>query len=554
MHPADHEYPDEEVQRAIATPRNLPLEKRKGLLGCGPVVDCLVALIVVAAIIVGAVVGSGALDSDSSKDKPSGVVNENADNPDLVPTPAVVQPAACSFDIDPGLNLLDNGSLRMKNYINLANQTVSVQLDYSAEAWLGFAFTELAQMVPNTAIIGLPDKNTIQKYFLQNRTLAGVNNPLEASLQTLIDASIRQENGRTIMEFTKKMVDGGEVAVKSDEPNRFNWAIGSSNTLGIHQDRGSVLLKFNTCQGKEAPPVKDDGNTPSYSPSYSPSYAPTYLYQETTAPSQAPIAYIEGTDEPSYTPTYSPTYKATYKPVVPTYTPTYKPTNKPVAPTYKPTNKPVAPTYKPTNKPTNAPTVYYNKEGTWSKRGNRRVCSISVCPSDPWTGGQWANNGAKCENGLDISYWNETEPVTYEYFTNLKLQTTSMENIWKVQGQGQELPIGWGGDFASGQDCFDDPLRGGYRIDLTGTEYWFTNYAWVKVKGYSPSIKMVADGDVVEEWRQYNSDGEYTIYYPSGAKVVEVYCGGWPATCNSELYVTKPATSVPPPVSSPGGY
>jgi DOMON domain len=547
MRPTDLEYQDEEVQRAIATPRSLPLEKRKGLLGCGPIVDGLVALIVVAAIVIGAVVGSGAFDSDSSSEKTSGVVNENADNPDLVPTPAVVQPTTCSFDIDPGLNLLDNGSLTMKNYINLADQTVSVQLNYDAEAWLGFAFTELAQMVPNTAIIGLPDENTIQKYFLQNRTLAGVNNPLQASLQTLIDASVRQENERTIMEFTKKLVEGGEVAVKTDEPNRFNWAIGSSNTLSIHQNRGSVLVKFNTCQGKDAPPVappvKDDQDGPSYSPSYAPSYVPTYYEQETDAPSHAPIEYIEGTDAPSYTPTYSPTYKATKPPVAITY-----------APTYKPTHRPVAPTYKPTVKPTNAPTIYYSQDGSWSKRGNRRSCSISVCPSDPGTGGPWANNGAKCDNGLDTSYWNETAPVTYEYFTNLPLQATSWPNVWKVEDPGQELPLGWGGDFASGQDCFDDPLRGGYRIDLTGTEYWFTNRAWVQVKGYSPSLKMVADGTVVGEWRQYQADGEYTMYYPAGAKVVEVYCGGWPASCHSELYVTKPATSVPPPVSSPGGY
>ena len=536
MHPNDLEYQHEEMRRAIEEPRNIPLKKRKGLLGCGPIADVLVALTIVVAIVIGAVVGSGALDNESPSDKPSGVVNENADNPDLVPTPAIVQPTTCSFDIDPGLNLLDNGSLTMKNYINLAKQTVSIQLDYNAEAWLGFAFTQLAQMVPNTAIIGLPDDDSIQKYFLQNRTLAGVNNPLEAPLQSLISPSIRQENGRTILEFTKRLVEDGEIAVKIDEPNRFNWAIGSSNDLGIHQFKGSALVTFNTCQGKEAP-TQDDENSPSNTPSYTPSYTPTYYNENTKAPTRAPIQYIEGTDAPSYTPTYSPTYKETYKPVAPTY-----------APTYRPTYKPVAPTYAPTYKPTHAPTNFYNKEGSWSKRGNRRSCSISVCPSDPWTGGQWADNGAKCENGLDTSYWNETAPLYYEYFTDLQVQPTSTQNVWKLEGYGQQLPIGWGGDFASGKDCFDDPLRGGYRIDLTGTEYWFTNQAWVKVKGYSPSIQMVADGKIIGEWRQYNADTEYIMYYPAGAKVVEVYCGGWPAICNSELYVTKT------PASSPGGY
>jgi DOMON domain len=548
---------DEEIVRAVGTPRVLPLRKRKGILGFGVVVDAFVAFLVLFAVIFGVIAGLGAFDNGSSKEKTNGVVNENAsngndDSEDLVPTPAVPTPATCTFDDIDALDLRGDGSLMMKNYINLAEQTVSIQLDYKSEGWLGFAFTEQAIMVPNIATIGLPD-DTVQKYFLESRSLPGVN-PLEESSQSLINASIRQVDGQTTMEFTRKLIEDGEVDVKIDEPNRFNWAIGSSNTLAIHLDKGSVLLRFNTCSGKETPvqeppiqpPVPGDENYPSYSPSYSPnddrnqtdtpsyspSYAPAYDGKQTDSPSWAPSSYRAATDAPSYTPTWAPVAVDISKP--PSYSPTYKPT------------------YAPTYKPTNAPTYYVSKEGTWSKRGNRRSCSLSACPTAPWTGGPYADNGAKCENGLDTSYWNDTRPTYYEYFPDITLQPTNTYNVWKIEGMGKELPVGWGGDFASGSDCFDDPLRGGFRVDLSGTEYWFTQQAWVRVNGWSPAMKMVADGKDAGEWRQYGAAGEYTMYIPPGTKIVEVYCGGWPATCTSGLLVTRPSNPVPAPVSTPG--
>ena len=500
------------------------------------VIGVIVGVLVIGAIVIGAVVGSGSLKTESSsKEQESGNVNENVSTD--APTPADVRnpsPTICSFDAAEPFDVRGDGTLLMKNYINVVDKTVSVQLDYLDEAWIGFAFTEEAVMVPNIAIIGLPDLNAVEKYSLTLRDLAGVA-PLEEARQTLLDGSIVQTEGRTNLEFTKLLSEDDEVEIKTNAANRFNWAIGSGNDLAKHLERGSILLTFNTCNQKEgspvAPPVANDGKEdPPVAPpvandknaSYAPTYAPTVYNDKKT---YAPIPYGAATDSPSYSPTWAP---IKYSTEAPTYAPTYKPTD---APIYKATN---------------APTYYEPKTGSWSKRGNRRSCAISACPSAPWTGGEYTAKGDKCENGLDASYWNGTA-IYYEYYTEFAYAPTTWEGVWKMEADYKELPIGWGGDFASGSECYDDPLRGGYRVDLTGTDWWFDSQAYTIVKGFSPAMKMIADGKEVGEWNKYGEEGSWKMFIPDGAKVVEVYCGGWPATCTSQLYVKK----VKPPTAAP---
>jgi hypothetical protein len=467
--------------------------------------------------------------------------------------PATQAPAAptkldCSFL--GYVNVTEDGSLILRQIINPVEQTVYVELEYFGAAWLGFAFSETAAMVPNIAVLGLPDTQSVQKYNLTGKQ-ADLVVPLDAAYQTLTDASIKQTDSSTLLKFTKKLVEDNEITVKSGE-NRFNWAIGGSNDFpAIHLRKGSMTLAFDECRAGVNQTV-----APSYTPSYAPSWSPqanvtnppTQYRYVTNAPSWSPTAWP--TQAKQVYPTLPPTYARTNKS---TWPPTYSPTS---SPTYTQTDRPTrSPTYKPTNYPTQYPTAY-PASGTWSKRGNRRACSRSVCPSAPWTGGQYADNGSICRNGLDTSYWDVASPTTYEYFTDVEMQTTGTQGLWKMWAKGKELPLGWGSDFASESDCFDDPLRGGFRVDLTGSGgFSFAQQAYVKVTGWSPVIKMVTDGKYVGEWHQPGSTGEHTMWIPTGTKVLEVMCGGWPAECSSELYVTKPWNSGQNPGPSPAyGY
>jgi hypothetical protein len=396
-----------------------------------------------------------------------------------------------------------DGSLLLRQFINTDDETVTVEIEYNDIGWLGFAFSESASMVPNTAVIALPDAKSVQKFSLESRSLAGVN-PLDISIQTLTDTSITQEDGRTIMTFTKKLVEANEVTVNKGE-NRFNWAIGSRNDLSIHQFKGSATLVFTQC-------LKKAENDP----------APSVL---------APSAPLPDTARPTAGPALSPTDSPVSAPVT---TPTNAPTSSSEA---APTNAPVKiPTYAPTGHD-GAPTTTWTR--TWSKYGNRRSCSIEKCPSANWTSGNtttWGY-GCICNKGLNSCYW-EGSATTVEWFTQVKLLTTDTPNVWQLQATGTNLNLGEGYDFASGSDCFDDPLRGGFRVDLNGTGFQFHENATVTVTGYSPAMRMTTESGEVGAWRQYKANSEYTMSIPNGSQWVEVVCGGWPASCTSDLLVT----------------
>ena len=78
----------------------------------------------------------------------------------------------CAFQED--LDVQGDGSLLVRRVVNQDDQTVTVQLEYAGEGWLGFAFSEQPIMVPNTAVIGLPDTGVVEKYDLTARALEPV--------------------------------------------------------------------------------------------------------------------------------------------------------------------------------------------------------------------------------------------------------------------------------------------------------------------------------------------------------------------------------------------
>jgi len=96
-------------------------------------------------------------------------------------------------------------------------------------------------MVGSEAVIGLPDTGEVLKYALNAQSTAGVQ-PMPEAQQTLIDASIRQDSGRTILSFTKILEEPGEIPILLEGDNTFLSAWGFGNNLGLHAARGSFTL------------------------------------------------------------------------------------------------------------------------------------------------------------------------------------------------------------------------------------------------------------------------------------------------------------------------
>jgi len=153
--------------------------------------------------------------------------------------------------------------IQLQQIIDPVKSTVTVQLEYAGQGWLGFAFSEAIQMIPNVAAIGLPDEGTVQKYELLARDISGVN-PLDDVLQTLTDTSISQNDTHTVMKFTKPLVEDSEVPVVLGS-NTFIWAHGETNTLAYHgaNNRGGVTIPFDECVETVAAPVPVPATPPS---------------------------------------------------------------------------------------------------------------------------------------------------------------------------------------------------------------------------------------------------------------------------------------------------
>ena len=113
------------------------------------------------------------------------------------------------------------------------------RLESSLESWVGFGISPTGRMIGAEAVIGLPDEGTVLKYDLTGKSTSAVV-PMSDDKQTLIDTSITQEGGMTVMSFTKFLdEDQYEIVVG---PNTFIFALGSSNSLGYHADRGAFSV------------------------------------------------------------------------------------------------------------------------------------------------------------------------------------------------------------------------------------------------------------------------------------------------------------------------
>ncbi|KAL7560042.1 hypothetical protein ACA910_000081 [Epithemia clementina (nom. ined.)] len=140
---------------------------------------------------------------------------------------------------------------KMNAILDPIQNTLTVELEYAGNAWVGMAFTNgQPVMVGAEAVIGLPGQpnsaTNPAKYNLNAREVSGVVQ-MPAERQTLINATITQGGGKTVLRFTKILFEEGEHPIFADRPNTFLFAHGSSNTLGFHAAFGGFNLLPNQC-------------------------------------------------------------------------------------------------------------------------------------------------------------------------------------------------------------------------------------------------------------------------------------------------------------------
>jgi hypothetical protein len=148
--------------------------------------------------------------------------------------------------------------------------------------WIGFGISPDGLMSNSTAIIALPDDNSVLKYSLGIERSV---NLMSEDQQTLRDSSVTQQDGQTTMSFTKLLVEEGEQPILDDSVNTFIFARGMSNTLGYHGP--SNRLSFQIDFGGEG--IKNISMPPSTNKNVtaSPTLYPSTLAPTTVTPTSA---------------------------------------------------------------------------------------------------------------------------------------------------------------------------------------------------------------------------------------------------------------------------
>lgn len=171
---------------------------------------------------------------------------------------------------------------------SMDNEVVHIELTYEGNAWLGFGFSENAEMVGSTVVIGLPNDDTASRYYLaardnniiednivieqdgnttppssaptslepsppteyptsswENEWFRKLEDPNERTLE-ILDQDIVQNETHTVLSFSRPIHGNSFVRVNPDQFNTFIYAVGYSNEFGFHSKYGSRTIEFST--------------------------------------------------------------------------------------------------------------------------------------------------------------------------------------------------------------------------------------------------------------------------------------------------------------------
>jgi hypothetical protein len=153
---------------------------------------------------------------------------------------------------------LDLGKgLSLRHVANQLEGSVTMELAYVGHAWLSIGPSESGRMVISDAVIGVPEEYNEAipnvnpgKYRMTTESYNGSGvKLLPSSHQTLKDASISLNETHTVLRFTKKLVEEGELAISRDGGGIWIYAVGRSTAYpSMHTIKGSIHnLLLNPC-------------------------------------------------------------------------------------------------------------------------------------------------------------------------------------------------------------------------------------------------------------------------------------------------------------------
>ena len=146
----------------------------------------------------------------------------------------------------------DNNSNNATSNPTATRGLFSAQVTYEGQGYVGFGFSPDGRMTGSLAVVGLPDQppsaTNPGKYDMTSTSTSGVT-LVEDAQQTLVDATVVQNETHTVLTFSKYLQEEGDlVSIDPAGSNFFVVAAGYSNSLGPHLHRAAVGLTLAPCQ------------------------------------------------------------------------------------------------------------------------------------------------------------------------------------------------------------------------------------------------------------------------------------------------------------------
>jgi len=114
--------------------------------------------------------------------------------------------------------------------------TITIRYTVPQTSWVAVGVNPTGNgMVNGEVIIGKPDDNSVLKYKMTAKNGNAID---ELPNQTLINPSLQQTGGNTILTYTKLLVEDGEFTITAGASNMFIAGFGFSNNFGFHQGYG----------------------------------------------------------------------------------------------------------------------------------------------------------------------------------------------------------------------------------------------------------------------------------------------------------------------------
>jgi len=196
--------------------------------------------------------------SDPTASLPSQLIHQPSTAPTTTTAPSsetffpmamvnLVSTQACPVTLEKSTEIDSSATLHYaivpSNPPGSGNGLLCGRLEAENDGWVGLAISENGQMIGSESIIGLPGDNTVLKYEMAGKSTARVT-AMSVEKQTLTATSIIQEGGKTIMEFTKLLVEDGEIPILEQGVNIFLHARGDGSSLGFHSQGLSFIRDF----------------------------------------------------------------------------------------------------------------------------------------------------------------------------------------------------------------------------------------------------------------------------------------------------------------------